>query len=124
MGVDIKLKTKLLSLGGEKVRPAQETQGEINSMLTKGKIYSTENLNRYKKGMYPNRCHSNSAFLSEVKKSYRVVTGYALSKDGTWYQHSWLTNGKNIIETTYIFDVYYGYELKGLELDNFILDNC
>lgn len=118
-----KLENKLLSLGGDTVRPANDTQGEINSMLSKGQLYSTVNLRRHKKGMRPNSCHSNSVFLSEVKKTYRVVTGYGLTEYGTWYQHSWLTNGKNIIETTYIFEMYYGYELKGFELDNFKMDN-
>lgn len=123
MYIRLDMEAKLLSLGGESIIFGNDTESEVNRLLTKGTIHSTEGLTRYKKGMYPNRCHGNSAFLSTVKKSYKVVTGYALSEDNIWYHHSWLTNGRNIIETTFIFEMYYGYVLDGFELDNFILDN-
>jgi len=51
--------------------------------------------------MNTNQCHENTATLFQQGKIKELHTGYALSDDGLWRQHSWGVdvNGK-IIETT------------------------
>jgi hypothetical protein len=121
-----KLKELLLSNGGSDIIWGRDTEEEIKSIITKGKLYDTTNVKRIP--MRPNQCHANCAGLSYRKKSYKVITGYAMN-DGVWICHTWINNeatytNKYIIETTPItFEEYFGYELVGHELDNFRYEN-
>lgn len=117
------LENTLLANGGCSVIFGLDTEHEIKQILGRGKLYPNEGVNHCKKNMFPNQCHKNSAYLSAQKKSYKVVTGYAMY-DGEWVSHSWLWNGQNIIETCPItFEEYFGYELKGQELEFFVMEN-
>lgn len=117
------LKNILLLNGGCNVIFGCDTENEIKNLISKGKIFSKLNLKFYKKGMKPNQCHRNSSILYLTKKSYKLVTGYAMY-NGEWLSHSWLFNGKNIIETCpIVFEEYFGVELVGLDLDNFLIEN-
>jgi hypothetical protein len=75
-------------------------------------------------------CHSNAAQLwSENKDVLVIVTGYALSDDGLWRQHSWLmrkplTAGQHqIIETTIKRVKYFGFILNDTEAETFLRMN-
>lgn len=116
------LKNILLKIDGLKVIKGTNSENEIDNLIKAGKLYTTNNLKLYKGGMFPNQCHRNSAILTQKKKSYKLISGYALS-NSTWVCHSWLFNGRNIIETTFGRDLYYGYELKGNLLNEFINEN-
>lgn len=68
-------------------------------------------------------CHRNSAELffqhaddDDLSARLRLMTGYALSADGIWRRHSWLTksNGQ-IVETTAPRRAYYGLMLSSAE---------
>jgi hypothetical protein len=51
----------------------------------------------------------------------RIVTGYALSSDGLWRQHSWAMAGDGgVVETTEERLLYFGYELTAAEAEIFI----
>ena len=68
----------------------------------------------------PNGCHKNSAKLWSEGKG-KIVTGYALSDDGLWRQHSWVNAGNQLIETTEPRVIYFGYTLdedESKEFDN------
>lgn len=53
------------------------------------------------KKMRDSECHDNVDKLFAKKKIKQKVTGYGLSKDGLWRQHSWgKDNDGNIVETT------------------------
>ena len=58
------------------------------------------------------------------EKGYRVCTGYALSDDGMWRQHSWCIDKRprttKIIETTEPRVLYFGYVLNDEETKRFI----
>lgn len=61
----------------------------------------------------PSRCHENSYYLwKENQENTLICTGYALSEDGMWRQHSWLVNlrarSNQIIETTSPRVAYFG----------------
>lgn len=71
------------------------------------------------------RCHENSFYLwKENQENTLICTGYALSKDGMWRQHSWLVNLKarsnQIIETTAPRVAYFGVCLTYESCQNFL----
>ena len=108
------LKKKLLNMGGwAVVLPFKEI--DLEEILERGKILHGKST--LKMGE-PCRCHSNSANLwHESKGKYRICTGYALSLDGAWRQHTWCIEKKNnrIIETTEKRIKYFGYILSLVE---------
>ena len=68
------------------------------------------------------QCHYNTARLYSysVKRIDAIVTGYALSKDGLWREHTWgLLKGK-IVETTERRVAYFGKVLNADEAREFV----
>lgn len=70
------------------------------------------------------RCHSNSAQLYYANRNnfdVRICTGYALSDDGMWREHSWVIYHKDrsnqIIETTKKRVCYFGWVLTPEECE-------
>lgn len=60
------------------------------------------------------KCHENSCLLWESNQDKLfLATGYALSADGLWRQHSWCVLPKprsiQIVETTERRELYFGY---------------
>lgn len=120
-----KLVKKLLSIGGKRVVEVYEE--DLDKLLERGKIISGKP-RLIKKGMRPSRCHQNSIYYhnryTKQKPELRIVTGWALTEDdGFWRQHTWLVNKNEIIETTVIRQVYFGFVLEGRELDDFCWNN-
>lgn len=82
----------------------------------------------------PIRCHANSAAIWEENQNNIVLmTGYALSEDGVWRQHTWCLMVRDpdtgelcpeaIVETTVPRVLYYGFRLTNEESDNFYEEN-
>lgn len=72
------------------------------------------------------QCHSNCADLwDQNKDKLKICTGYALSKDGVWRQHSWCYHIQNdiVIETTMKRVQYFGFVLDDKEHESFYVDN-
>ncbi|MTD47152.1 hypothetical protein GKE82_23405 [Conexibacter sp. W3-3-2] len=66
-------------------------------------------------------CHANAAFLVQAGRAHTLATGWALSDDGLWRQHSWaLDRDGLIIETTEPRQQYFGVELTGPALQQFV----
>jgi hypothetical protein len=117
-----RLKSKLLSIGGNYVKLGLDTEEEQVRILNDGRIYN-EKVN-FVSGT-PNQCHRNVSdkYQKSAKYGFKIVSGYALNNGG-WLQHSWGFNKNGIIETTKIkFDAYYGYELTPEESDEFCFSN-
>ena len=121
---------KLLSMGGEYVVLAFNERDYVNILhrgfLQDGK-YPIMKLGT------PCHCHSNSAALWDINRNFlRIVTGYALSKDQLWRQHSWCVNiletmgngHARIVETTVKRILYFGYMLTETESEEFFAQNC
>ena len=72
-------------------------------------------------------CHSNVSRLYKEGKIDAIVTGWALSDDCLWRQHSWGIvsgpKGDRIVETTGKRKKYYGVILEGNEIDDFVTTN-
>ncbi len=75
----------------------------------------------------PCSCHENSSVLWEAHQDDLVlVTGYALSEDGLWRQHSWCVEGtaeRRLIETTTRRLLYVGFGMDADEAAAFHLSN-
>lgn len=72
----------------------------------------------------PISCHSNVARLFEKGEIETICTGYALSDDGLWRQHSWgLLDGDVVVETTQTRVSYFGIRLPPDEADDFVFWN-
>ena len=104
----------MLSFGGEETCFAFY-ELDLANIEARGQLWYGDNV-KLMQGS-PSNCHGNSAYLWEKKpKTRKIATGYALSDDGMWRQHSWvveLINGETIIvETTEPRVLYFGFVLS------------
>lgn len=117
------LHKKLLSFGGVRtVLPVVED--DLRNIMERGQLWLGENP-KMMPGR-PSQCHRNSASCWERNK-YRTIlcTGYALSEDGLWRQHSWLVDFKHqqIVETTVPRVAYFGFAMTQEEAEDFCENN-
>lgn len=120
----------LLSIGGNETcfPPAEE---DMEAILKRGRFYPG-----YSKMMVgkPNQCHRNSCELwlnNRRQFQVSIATGYALSTDGLWRQHTWLIHRyrtrtqsrMRLIETTVKRLGYFGFEMAEEEAMAFCSNN-
>ena len=115
------LAKRLLSFGGEGVCIPVIEEDE-KAILERGQLFSIRGL-IMKRGR-PNGCHANSSGLWLARHRLLVLcTGYSLSDDGCWRQHSWCVMPRqracNVIETTTRRILYYGFAMTPEEADDF-----
>lgn len=119
------LEAKLLKIGGQFLCPTLEE--DLDALLNRG-----EHIRGRVKMMksLPSQCHSNAARLWDLNrdKICWITTGYGLSDDGLWRQHTWVTqqlpSGRfRIVETTIKRLAYFGFRLTKEEAEEFIFDN-
>jgi hypothetical protein len=74
-----------------------------------------------RKPMHPGTCHANisSLWKRRLRDIVAIGTGYALSADGLWRQHSWGVRRQGILETTALREKYFGILLQGSDADSF-----
>lgn len=121
----VPLRDKLLSLAGEETcLPSVEK--DLPLLLSRGEVFLGKG-SILRKGE-PCRCHSNSAYLWDANSDkLAICTGYALSRDGLWRQHSWLvfkSTGGSVVETTVRRLLYFGVRLTDMESESFFFANC
>jgi hypothetical protein len=92
------LKRTLLGVGGEAlVVPPSGT--DLQALLVReGREFAAGGA-RLVPGE-PSQCHVNAAKLCDQGLADDLVTGYALSDDGLWRQHSWALKDGTVLETT------------------------
>ncbi|WP_228031729.1 hypothetical protein, partial [Streptomyces phyllanthi] len=72
-----------------------------------------------------NSCHLNSAALWASERVAGLATGYALSDDDLWRQHSWgLAADGTVVETTEPRRLYAGLELDPRAAWRFVMANA
>ena len=115
------LKQILLRYGGW-AAGIEPDDPDLTKLIERG-IIMTGRGAKIKKGK-PINCHCNAAGLW-IDGLARICTGYALSRDGMWRQHSWgLTQSGQIIETTVGGRVaYFGVILTDEESKEFVKHN-
>jgi hypothetical protein len=119
------LRDKLLTFGGEEACMPSEEE-DLQKILSRGQFWYGHNL-RMMRGL-PSQCHRNSAALWDKNRDKVVLaTGYALTEDGMWRQHTWCVQirpRKNrIVETTTPRLGYFGYVMNEGESEAFLDDN-
>lgn len=119
------LKALLLDFAGDAVcLPGYEE--DLEDILEYGQFWLGYNAERMRGEAC--QCHSNSARIWEQNKDKTTIcTGYALSTDGMWRQHSWLIHRKprsnKIVETTRPRVLYYGFALTPDMCERFADEN-
>jgi hypothetical protein len=117
------LKKLLLRLGGELVVAPPSPDQDVPTLLEQGFMTAGPiTLKVMKFGS----CHQNVASLW-TKRKFGIVgiaTGYALSDDGLWRQHSWGILRDGVLETTQTRLKYFGMVLQGERADFFAASNA
>lgn len=117
------LHKKLLSFGGVRtVLPVVED--DLRNIMERGQLWLGDTP-KIMPGQ-PSQCHRNSCACWEANEARTILcTGYALSEDGLWRQHSWLVDFTfpQIVETTAPRVAYFGFAMTREEASNFCDDN-
>jgi hypothetical protein len=105
------LRWLLLRFGGELVVPPLKPDDLLVPLIEGGVIFAKI------RGLALGRrseCHGNASRIWLDGRVAMIGTGYALSGDGLWRQHSWgLTRREEVVETTVERLLYYGVVLTG-----------
>jgi hypothetical protein len=105
----------ILAHGGKAVVPPLSIEPDMAELLTGSCV---ERPVRMAPGR-ANQCHETAAIAWCDGKLDAIVTGYALSNDGLWRQHSWGLSKGAVIEPTEKRLAYFGIELRGARADEF-----
>ena len=108
-----RLRDGLIALGGsEACLPSLEE--DLEKIFTRGQLWTGYGA-KLMAGR-PSQCHENACLLWEQNQDKLcLATGYYLSGDGMWRQHSWCVQpGKRggnarVIETTEVAQLYFGF---------------
>ncbi|MBD0369774.1 MAG: hypothetical protein ICV60_02895 [Pyrinomonadaceae bacterium] len=113
------LRAKLLEIGGDEIvcpLDFDQLDDDLDNILDRGVIWKKWRVRMWE-GV-ESQCHTNSILLWTVKPDdMRIATGFALSPDGLWRQHSWCVSKdkRRVYETTVRRTIYYGYVLTERE---------
>lgn len=119
---------RLVKFGGSQLS-VQTVDEDLIKLETRGQLWYPDGTLMMRGE--PSQCHSNSALLWDAnrdKNNLSIATGYALSDDGIWRQHSWCVLEKarsvKIVETTVKRTAYFGFVLTEDESDEFYSNNA
>ena len=110
------LSRRLLEIGGVQVVAPTAPDPELDQLLEDGFLHPQKPVLEESEA---NGCHANSAALWLQEHIDAIGTGYCLSEDGLWRQHSWGLRKEQLIETTELRTVYFGLRMEAEEADNF-----
>lgn len=119
------LRDKLLTFGGEMACMPAYPDTDTDNIIKYGQLWLGKN-HKMMRGL-PSQCHFNSCrcWVANTDKT-RICTGFALSPDGMWREHSWLIHIKPqsniIIETTVPRIAYFGYVMTTEQCEQFVED--
>ena len=102
------LQKTLLERGGNKVAFNAREAGSVERLGARGQFWDGADAEQHP--MEGSNCHANSVQLMEEGKG-DVTNGLALSKDGVWRPHTWVTGPNGVIETTTPRQAYFGTTL-------------
>ncbi len=117
-----RLKSVLLRLGGDFLVAPPNPDPDVSALLVSGFTIGSKVIF---KPMKSSSCHENVASLWRGRKFdlIGIATGYALSEDGLWRQHSWGVLRDGVLETTEVRVKYFGIVLQGKSADRFAGQN-
>jgi len=106
------LTRKLLKIGGQDVDVVLPDP-HLGGIVERGELFDSTRI-RIVRGV-ANHCHQNAATLWLKGRSEVIATGYYLSIDGVWRQHSWgITPSGIILDTHRGGKQYFGIRLDGI----------
>jgi hypothetical protein len=114
------LRGELLRIGGSEVCFA-DYEPDLEKILERGTVWKGYRA-RMMRGL-PCQCHRNSALCWDANRdALRIATGYGLSRDGLWRQHTWCVtvNEQVVIETTTKRTHYCGFVMTVEECEAFL----
>jgi hypothetical protein len=112
------LQLLLLRLGGDFIVAPNKPDQDVPRLLKSGILMNGPiTLKKMKSSM----CHQNIASIWKLQKPpiVSIATGYALSEDGLWRQHSWGVLQNGLLETTEERARYFGILFSSSEADHF-----
>ena len=102
----------VLDKGGLIVVPPASPDPLIDYLATTGSLASPASTTNFAAEV--SDCHANAARLWRASEIESIGTGYALSDDGLWREHSWgWRQGDVLVETTERRRAYFGVKLDG-----------
>jgi hypothetical protein len=112
----------LLQYGGELVVPHLHPEHHLDELLSGAAVHPPAG--RVVPGD-DNACHANVAMLWTDGTVEAIGTGYALSDDGLWRQHSWGIGADGVaVETTFARISYVGIALTAVPALQFAVSNA
>jgi hypothetical protein len=112
----------LLQYGGELVVPHRHPERHLDELLASAAVQPTAG--RFVPGD-DNGCHANAAMMWTDGTVAAIGTGYALSDDGLWRQHSWGVDADGApVETTAARNSYVGITLTAVPALQFAVSNA
>jgi len=119
------LKKKLLGFGGIAAVFSSPDEEDLDAIMERGRLW--RGYNAFVRRGEPCQCHRNACYVyAEDPTATRICTGYAMSRDGAWRQHSWCLDVRSgrPIETTTKRILYFGYAMNPDECRRFYYENC
>lgn len=111
------LSERVFAIGGDKIVMPLSPDDDMQAILERGQLWTGKPKMRRGK---PCNCHKNSAYLFEDGVGL-IATGYALSDDGYWRQHSWVVaHDGRVVETTTPRTAYFGVLFSEAECFDFV----
>jgi hypothetical protein len=116
------LRKLLLQLGGRELVAPPNPDSAVQLLVAAGFVMAGPVLCKI---MENSKCHRNVARVWTQRRDgiVGIGTGYALSGDELWRQHSWGVRREGILETTESRTKYFGILLQGWEADSFAESN-
>jgi hypothetical protein len=113
-----RLKLLLLRLGGDFLVAPPTADSDLLELIELGFLIGGPVT---LKVMRSSMCHQNVAAAWRTRRFgvIGVATGYALSEDGLWRQHSWGVLRDGVLETTEVRLKYFGILLQSTRADHF-----
>ncbi len=109
------LRDRLLGLRGAMIVAPRTYDADLDLLLERGTLFDATTAAVV--GGRASDCHANVSRMwimhaeANEAKSITIVTGYALSEDGLWRQHSWALDTEGVVETTELRLLYFGVAL-------------
>jgi hypothetical protein len=116
------LKLLLLRFGGDFIVAPNKLDQDVPRLLKYGFLMNGPiTFDEMKSSM----CHQNVAAVWKFQRPriVSIATGYALSEDGLWRQHSWGVLREGLLETTAGRMRYFGISLSSSKADHFAACN-
>ena len=116
------LSALLLGLGGDFLVAPRQPDPDVPALLERGFLtFGPVRMHL----MNPSSCHQNIALVWRKREHgiVAIATGYALSEDGLWRQHSWGILRDGLLETTEERSKYFGIVLQDGDADDFAAAN-